>query len=256
MRKNRTKEILASGGRAIGMAVIAIRTPEVVRLLGAAGFDYIFIDTEHGSFDMERVSDLCAATIESGATPIVRVADLQYALIARTLDAGAQGLIFPRVEDPVLLREAISWTKYPPLGRRGFGVAPQMIGYEAAGMPEIISHLNAETMVVVQFETVTALERSEELLSIEGVDVAMIGPADLSISLGIPGEFEHPLLIDTIDRFIAACMRHGVVPGIQTRGVDMAQPWIERGMRLIGCGGEITLLMERSAEVLKIMRKD
>ena len=96
---------------------------------------------------------------------------------------GAQGIIFPRVESPTLLEEAISWTKYPPIGTRGFGFMAPQLGYQSLSMPEIIEHLNTQTMIIVQFETGLSIERCNELLSVPGIDVAMVGPTDLSISL-------------------------------------------------------------------------
>jgi 2-keto-3-deoxy-L-rhamnonate aldolase RhmA len=185
-----------------------------------------------------------------GITPIVRVGELQYTLVARLLDAGAQGIILPRVEDPKILEEALSWLRFPPVGKRGFGVNVTMVKYETRSFPEIIEHQNRETLAVVQFETKAAMERADELLSLKGVDVAMVGPADLSISLGIPGQFDHPLLISTVEGLIEKCQRHGVVPGMQTRGVAMSKMWIERGMRFVGNAAEHVLLLEKAREVI------
>jgi len=190
----------------------------------------------------------------AGITPIVRVGEVQYTLCARLLDQGAQGIILPRVEDPRVLEEALGWLRFPPLGIRGFGINPTMLDYEAHTMPEIIAHQNRETLAVVQFETVRAVERADELLSLKGLDVVMIGPADLSISLGIPGQFDDPLLIRTVDRVIERCHAHGVVPGIQTRGIAMAKMWAERGMRFVGVAAEHVFLLEKCKEAIAALR--
>ena len=249
MKKNLTRTKLATGQAVTGLVLQMIRSAELARIFAAAGFDYLFIDTEHGGFNPETVQDVASAAREADITPFVRVTELKYSLVARALDLGAQGIIFPRVEDPAILREAIGWTKFPPLGTRGFGLGPPQIGYQPATMPAIIDHANAENMNIVQFETVRALERCDELLAIPGVDVGMIGPADLSISLGIPGEFKHPRLVAAIEGFRDACQRHGVVPGIHCPGVEMAREWLDRGMRLVGCGGEINLLLDRARQL-------
>ena len=167
---------------------------------------------------------------------------------------GAQGIILPRVEDPKVLEEALSWMRFPPLGKRGFGINPTMLDYEMRSMPEIIEHQNRETLTVVQFETVRAVEAADELLSLKGLDVMMIGPADLSIALGIPGQFDNPLLVDTVDKVIAKCVQHGVVPGIQTRGVAMAKFWAERGMRFVGVAAEHVFLLEKCKEAITALR--
>jgi 2-dehydro-3-deoxyglucarate aldolase/4-hydroxy-2-oxoheptanedioate aldolase len=230
------------------------RSPEIPRAFAVAGFDYVFIDMEHGAYDLETVQDMIKASHDAGITPIVRVGELLYSLCARLLDNGAQGIILPRVEDPRILEEAMSWLRFPPVGKRGFGINTTMIGYETRSFPEIIEHQNRETLAVVQFETKAAMERADELLSVKGVDVVMVGPADLSISLGIPGQFDHPLMISTIEKVIEQCVRHGVVPGIQTRGIAMAKAWAERGMRFVGAAAEHALLLEKAKETVATLK--
>jgi 2-dehydro-3-deoxyglucarate aldolase/4-hydroxy-2-oxoheptanedioate aldolase len=180
----------------------------------------------------------------------VRVAELLYSLIARLLDAGAQGIILPRVEDPRVLEQALGWLRFPPEGTRGYGVNTTMIGYESRSFTEIIEHQNRNTLSVVQFETVTAIERADELLSVRGANIAMVGPADLSIALGIPGQFENPLLVSTVERLIEKCVHHKVVPGIQVRSTAAAKAWAGRGMRFVGAGAEHGLLLEKARETV------
>src|ERR1035438_914040 len=124
MQINRTRERLAKGETVFGSGLQVYRSAEVVRTFAAAGFDYVFIDMEHTGFDLETVQDMIQAALASGITPIVRACELLYSLCARLLDAGAQGIILPRVEDPKLLEEALSWLRFPPVGKRGFGVNP------------------------------------------------------------------------------------------------------------------------------------
>src|SRR5436305_14987769 len=111
MRKNTVKQALVEGKLQLGTGFGQLRSPEIARLLAAAGFQWAFIDTEHGNFDLETVNDICRVALLAGLCPIVRVADLQYPLVSRALDNGAQGIIFPRMEDPKLLETALSWTK-------------------------------------------------------------------------------------------------------------------------------------------------
>src|SRR6266581_2289783 len=132
MRKNTVKQALAEGQVQLGTGFGQFRSPEIPKLLAAAGFQWAFVDTEHGGFDLETVQDICRVAVMSGLAPIVRVADLQYSLIARALDCGAQGVIFPRVESVELLERAISWTKFPPLGVRGYGLSPVNVEWEKA----------------------------------------------------------------------------------------------------------------------------
>src|SRR6476659_11426984 len=116
MRANPLKSALASGSVQLGSILGQFRSPEIVRVYKAAGFDWVFIDTEHGGFDVETVQDICRVSSLIGLTPLVRVVDVQYSLLARALDCGAEGVILPRVESPDLLERAVAWTKFPPQG--------------------------------------------------------------------------------------------------------------------------------------------
>jgi len=254
MRRNRTKTRLREGGIALGSSMQQFGSPEVPRIFAAAGFDFCFIDCEHGIFGLETTRELIRASLESDITPIVRVGELLYSLVARVLDLGAQGIIYPRVESPELLAQAVSWTKFPPAGVRGYGLSAPQLDYEKRSFAEVVEHVNAHTLVVVQFETRTAMERREELLAVPGIDVGMIGPADLSVSLGVPGEFEHPALVDRVLAFMESCRQHGVAPGIQVRALALAKKWIERGMRFVGCGSEHGLLLEKATETMTALR--
>ena len=255
MRENRTLKLLSNGEVAFGCAIQCYRSPEIAGALAAAGFDYVFIDMEHGGFGFETAQDIIGAAARSGITPVVRVGELLYSLVSRLLDVGAQGIVLPRVEDPRVLEKALTWVKYPPAGSRGFGILPSYINYEPRSMNEVIAHMNSNTMTVVQFETVPALERADELLSLPGVDVAMVGPADLSIALGVAGELDHPSMIRAIDRLIVQANSHGVVPGIQTRTVEQARFWSGRGMRFVGAGGEHGLLLSKAREAVKALHE-
>jgi 2-dehydro-3-deoxyglucarate aldolase/4-hydroxy-2-oxoheptanedioate aldolase len=140
------------------------------------------------------------------------------------------------------------------VGKRGYGVNAFMVDYEPHSFTEIMDHLNRHTLAVVQIETLAAVERADELLSCEGLDIVMVGPADLSISLGVPGQFDHPLLISTVERVIAKCREHNVVPGIQTRSAAVAKAWVGRGMRFVGAGAEHGLLLEKARETVALLR--
>jgi 2-dehydro-3-deoxyglucarate aldolase/4-hydroxy-2-oxoheptanedioate aldolase len=251
MQTNRVKQALKSGKWQLGTGLSQFRSPEIPRLLAAAGYDFVFVDTEHGGFDLETVQDVCRVASLSGLAPIVRVAEMQYQLVARTLDCGAEGIIFPRVESPQSLANAVAWTRFPPEGVRGYGLGGPQLGYSGCTFAEAIAHANANTLVVLQFETVRALEAREELLSVPGVDAVLIGPADLSISLGCPGDFRHPRLVEAIEQIRESCFRHGVAPGAHFRAPSLAKVWKDRGLLFLSCGNEISFLEERASEVAR-----
>lgn len=255
MRINYVKKALRQGEIQYGCSFTHLGSPEIARMLATVGFHWTYIDSEHGGFGIETVSSICRAAVEWNLCPIVRVADLQYSLIARSLDNGAMGVLFPRVESPELLEKAISWTKYPPVGVRGFGLSATHLEYDTVTIPDVIEHVNENVMVVLQIETRTALERCDELLSVPGIDAVMVGPADLSTSLGVPGNFLHPTMEEAISRIREACVAHGVAPGIQTRTVELARHWKQKGMRFVGCGSEAVFLMNGAIAVIENLRQ-
>ncbi len=256
MHVNRVKKALAEGRLQLGTSFAQIPSPDVARILATAGFDWAFIDTEHGWFGTETVKEVCYASVRAGLCPIVRVVSMDYGLVARALDCGAQGVMFPRVESVELLERAVSWTRFPPAGVRGCGLNAAHIDFAKASIAEVVEHANANTMVVLQIETRRAVEMRDELLSVRGIDAVMVGPVDLSISLGVPGEFQHPKMVEAMEQIRDACIRHGVTPGTQTRTLALAKFWRERGMRFLGCSSEIAMLLEKANEITGALRAD
>lgn len=254
MRPNAVKQALKDGKTVLGTSYGQLRDPEIARILKAAGFDYAYLDGEHGGFGIETIQDVCRTAGLCGLTVFTRVADMEYELIARALDCGSDGIIFPRVESPALLDKAVSWCKFPPAGIRGFGLTVMQSDYEAVTIPQMIAHRNENGMIILQIETVKALEAREELLSVQGLDVVMVGPVDLSISLGIPGEFEHPRFIQAIDQIRDTCVSKGIVPGIQCRGVALSKFCRDRGFRFLGTSNEWNLLLEKARETVAALR--
>jgi 2-dehydro-3-deoxyglucarate aldolase/4-hydroxy-2-oxoheptanedioate aldolase len=254
MRINRVKRALREGQVQLGCSCFQLRSVDAIRALAAAGLDWVFLDTEHGPFDQETLQDLMRVAVGVGLCPIVRVADLQYALIARALDCGAQGVLLPRVESPELLAKAVSWTRFPPMGIRGFGLSAPQLEYEPVSIPEAIAHINDNVLVVLQIETKTALERIDDLLAVPNIDAVLIGPGDLSISLGVPGDFAHPTFVAAVETIRERCDGAGIAPGIHMRTLELARHWQSRGLRLFSCNSDIGFLLDKATETVKALR--
>ena len=244
MRVNRTKQRLREGRVAVGISHSQLGTAEIPKMFAAAKLDWVFLDAEHSPFSSDTLHDLIRAYLMTDVTVVVRVCDFQYDLVSRTLDSGAEGIIFPRSEDPDQLARAIRGAKFPPFGRRGYGLGPPQVGYRGMTFAEIMRHADEQTLMIAQIESTAALERLDEMAAVPGLDALLVGPADLSISLGVPGEWRHPKLVEAIERTIAVCNDKGIFPAIQARSFDLADFWIDRGMRLIGCGNELAILWE------------
>jgi 2-keto-3-deoxy-L-rhamnonate aldolase RhmA len=239
---NRLKKVLREGKSAIGTMIVEIRQPSVMQMVANAGLDFVIIDNEHGAFNIETLCDLSRAARQLGVTPIVRVPEWSYAHIVQPLDAGAQAIMAPRITEPQQVKEILQMMKYPPLGRRGSVVARGHTDLRSGSIVDTMKDANEESMLVVQIETKQALERVDEILSIEGVDVALVGPTDLSVALGIAGKMTDPLLVSSINSVLEACKRHNVYPAIHMNDLTLASHWATKGMRLVSFNSEVGML--------------
>lgn len=251
---NRLRTSLEVGQLCVGTMLVELRQPSVMSLLANAGFDFVLIDNEHGQFTVETVADLSRAARGEGITPIVRVPELTYAHVAQSLDGGGQGIMLPRVTAPEQVEACLSYMKYAPRGRRGTVLARGHTGFKVGPLLETLAALNRETFLVVQVETAEAVERLDQILTIDGVDAALVGPTDLSVSLGVGGQMDHPTLIGAIERTLEACQRHGVVPAIHTNDTGMTAAWARRGMRMVSINSEIGLLMAAGRQAIGAIR--
>lgn len=241
--ENRLRSRLAAGETVVGAMIVEFRQASLMGLLADAGLGFAIIDTEHGAFSIESVAELGRAGRDKGVTPIVRIPELTYAHITQALDSGGQGIMLPRVTEPGQVRFCLECMKYPPVGRRGVVLGRGHTAFRGGPLPEYLDAMNRETFLVVQIETREAAERVDEILSVPGVDAALVGPTDLSVALGVPGRMEDPVLVQAIERVMASCAAHRVVPAIHTNDVAMTASWARRGMRLVSISSEVGLLM-------------
>ncbi len=223
------KDKLRHGERLIGTMITEARHPDVTRALASAGLDFVFIDTEHCPYDLETVHTLCREARRWGLEPVVRVADSEYDLLCKTLDAGASGLMVPRVESREQVEHIVECVFYPPHGRRGCAMRPVTMDFESMSVADYIRAANENLILVIQIESRQALDNLDEMLSVEGPDVALIGPCDLSISLGIAGQMQHESLLAALDQVAAACQRHGVTAGIHAPSLELLSEAVRRG---------------------------
>ena len=237
------------------MPFAQLRLPAVATILGKAGLDWCYLDAEHGPFDFGMLQDLCRAAIAAGMAPIVRVADVQYSLIARSLDCGAMGILLPRVESPEVLAQAASWAFFPPVGVRGYGFTQHNVDYEPVTIPQIIQHINENTMLVFQIETQAGLDRRDELSRFPGSTPSWSVRPISPFRWASPAQFEHPKLIDAIDKIIDSCRKYGVAPGIHIRSLHLAKFWRDRGMRLLSTGGDALFLFDKASETVQGLRE-
>jgi 4-hydroxy-2-oxoheptanedioate aldolase len=251
--KNQFKELLKSGKPAIG-TLIQLPSPPAVEVLAQAGFDWLLIDTEHGPIDMEKLQAMIRATSGTPATPIVRVACNLDWLAKRALDGGALGVMTPGVNSAEQALAAVRAVRYPPEGNRGFGptFAALRWGLTAA---EYMEQANDAVMAIVQIEHVDAVARIDEILAVPGIDLALIGPYDLSGSMNRLGQVAHPEVQAAIDRVLKAANKANVPAGIFGVTADEINRYIAQGFRAMLAGVDVAFLALGAKGMLSQIRR-
>jgi 2-keto-3-deoxy-L-rhamnonate aldolase RhmA len=222
---------IAERGAAVGCMLFEFDTPRVMRLLAAAGVDFALFDLEHTAWDAESLRRTLAAGRDTGIHTVTRVVRAQYALVATALDAGSRGVMAPMVESADEARLLVESARYPPLGRRGFGV---IMSDELAGGPAAAAkRANRDTFVIAQIESEAGVEHADEILAVPGIDAAWVGQFDLSLSLGCPGEFDHPRYVEAVDHLLATCRRRGTPLGQLVASIDAGAAAAAQGFQLL-----------------------
>jgi len=254
MRENRVKWALQRGEAMIGTMANEVKSPGLAQICAAAGFDFLFIDTEHGTYSLAETASLTQMCRQVGVVPLVRVPDLAYHLIARVLDAGAMGVMVPRIETAKQVEAMVSYVRYPPLGVRGSGGSGRTeYGLTGRSTPELVERLNNETLIVAQIERKAAIENIKATAGVPGLDVCLVGPVDLSISLGVPGEMDHPLMQGAIQKVVDACASRGIASGAHLWAKAL-EHWWRRGMRMLMCNSDIGMLRTGCRETVTQLR--
>jgi 4-hydroxy-2-oxoheptanedioate aldolase len=200
--ENPLKKTLKAGGVVLGTMIGHLRLPAVAVMLKNAGWDFVFVDCEHGSFTQGHLADFCIAARGVNLPTIVRVPSIhEPQRLYQTLDLGATGLLCPQTETQEQVAAIMHATKYYPMGQRGMATRNVHTSWGRYKGSELTARLNQETMIVLQIESKKAVENLEQLLAVPGVDAAFIGPNDLSQTLGIPGDPNH-LYLGTTNSWI------------------------------------------------------
>ncbi len=245
MRENPVKRALADGGVVIGTMVTEFATPGIARLAAGAGAEFVLFDLEHTGYDVERMRGVLAAAEASRVVPFLRVPDADYHFVSRGLDIGAMGLMVPSVESADEARAIAEAARFPPVGRRGFGLLLLRDEFEPDGLSATLRKVNEATMTLVQIETAAGVERVDEIAAVDGIDVLWIGHFDLTASLGIPGDFADARYTDALERVLAAGRAHGKPVGMVAGSVEEGTQPLERGFQLLAYG--IDLLVYQDA---------
>jgi 4-hydroxy-2-oxoheptanedioate aldolase len=253
---NAARQRLERNELSIGVGLRQARTPDIARAMKTAGWDWLFIDLEHGSIPLDIAAQISSAALDCGITPIVRVPQEEYGMATRALDTGALGIVMPHVDTPEEAEMVVRRLRFPPIGKRSVGYAYPQLGFRPMPTREAAPLLNAATLVVVMLETPQAIENAEGIAAVEGIDLLMIGTNDLCAEFGIPSQFEEPRVVQSYERMIAACRKHGKwagMGGVPTEA-GMAR-YIGMGVRFVLAGADFGFLMAGATARAAAMRE-
>ncbi|MBA2316343.1 MAG: aldolase [Euzebyales bacterium] len=239
------KRRLLDGGIVVGTMVFEFRTPGVAAVCAAAGADFVLFDQEATGCSVETLGMLMATARGVDTVPLVRVPATQPHLLSGPLDVGAGGLMVPMVESRAQAEAIVDAAKYPPLGNRGVIAGLAAAGYRAPDdIGATLAEANTDKLLIAQIESGAGVERVEEIAAVDGIDVLWLGHLDLTVSLGIPGQFDHPAFTDAVSRIVAAARAAGKPAAAKVGGVEEARRRIDQGFSCICYGDDVKLLRD------------
>jgi 2-dehydro-3-deoxyglucarate aldolase/4-hydroxy-2-oxoheptanedioate aldolase len=255
MKPNPVKQKLAQGDVALGTMVFEFASTGIGRIAAAAGAEFVIFDMEHTGWSLETVRMLMATTGNSGLMPLVRVPATEYHFLARALDVGAMGLMVPMVESAEQARRIVESAKYPPAGRRGAAFAMAHDDYQGGDLVDKMRSADTGGLLIAQIETAKGLDNVEAIAAVDVIDVLWVGQFDLTNSLGVAGELEHPRYHAAVDRVLAACKRHGRAAGFMAGSVEQGRAAIAKGFRMLAYSGDIWLYQQALRDGLAGLRR-
>jgi 4-hydroxy-2-oxoheptanedioate aldolase len=231
--------VVRSGTATLG-TFIGGASPVAAEVCAAAGVDWVLLDLEHGAGGEEQVRDVVPAAGSYGVPTVVRVESAARIRMGRVLDAGAAGIMLPRMNTVEEVAEAVLHLRYPPAGDRGVATYNRACRFGLD--PGALDRANAEVLGVVQIESATAVGNAEAIAALDGVDVLFVGPRDLSHDLGVPGDLTAPAFTEALERVLAAGRKHGKACGLLVNDGTAAAQRLEQGWAFVGIGSDSTLL--------------
>ena len=255
MIANPVRRRIEAGGVALGVGVRVVRGVEIAKLMKVAGFDWLFIDLEHGQMSIDAACQISVAALDAGIAPLVRVPMGQTTMGTRCLDGGALGIVMPHVDTPEEARAIADAYRYPPVGHRSIvGGLPQ-VAYASLPIGEAAATINAATLVAVMIETPKAVANADAIAAVPGIDMLLMGCSDLTLEMGIPGQFEDPRLVAAIETVVAACRRHGRIPAIGGIYAEaLLARYLKLGMQAALAGNDLPLLLGAATQRAKAIR--
>jgi 2-dehydro-3-deoxyglucarate aldolase/4-hydroxy-2-oxoheptanedioate aldolase len=248
------RKLLESRGLSVGVLISEFTTPGIGHIIKGAGCDFAFVDMEHAALGYETVKCTLRWLHDADVASLVRPPSQSYHHVARACDVGAQGVMPPMLSTAEEARKIIRYMKYVPEGERGVALGMAHDDYRIGPVRETLAEANDRTCLVALIETAEGIENSDEIAAVEGVDCLWIGHFDLSCSLGIPGQFDHPDFERAVNRVVEAAARHDKAIGRLVPNVEQGLALFEQGFRMIVYSTDVRLLQQSLLEGVNALR--
>jgi 4-hydroxy-2-oxoheptanedioate aldolase len=242
LKKNSLRRKLAAQKVVLG-TFMEIPAPSLVEIAGLAGLDFFIVDGEHGPFTAKSTEEMVRASASTDISPVVRVRENSSQAILQALDAGAAAVQVPHIGSKDEATDACRAARFHPRGSRGLNPYVRSASYSAQRGSAYLQGANDETVVVLQVEGAAGVQHLDAILTVEGLDVVFLGPYDLSQSLGVPGQIEHPSVREIMGRVIEAAKRAGKTVGTFADAPEQAARWIELGVQYIAVAADAGLFL-------------
>lgn len=237
------------------LALLHARTSDVPAIAAACGYDAVYVDLEHTSTSLDTAQMLCASALGAGISGLVRVPSNDPSVIARVLDGGAVGVIVPHINSKKEAERVVQAARFPPIGNRSISGPNAVSGYAPRTAPQLVELLERRTVVAVMIETPEAVEAADSIAAVDGVDMILIGPSDLTAEMGVHGQYENDHFHSAVESVAAACRRHGVALGIAgIKSVDLLNRFVGLGLRFISAGTDVGMMTEAASARAQALR--
>lgn len=239
------RDALREEGLVLCLALQSARTPDVPAIAAACGYDAVYVDMEHTSTSLETAQLLCVSALGAGISGLVRVPSHDPSTIARVLDIGAVGIIVPHVNSREEAIAVVRAARFPPVGHRSISGPNAVSGYAPRPASELVEVLERQTVVTLMIETPEGVAACDDIAAVDGIDMILIGPSDLTAEMGIHGQYENEHFHHAVESVAAACRRHGVALGVAgIKSLDLLKRFVGLGLRFISAGTDVGMMTE------------
>ena len=254
MKMAEIKDKLRNGENVLGTMITVFQNPDIMKILKVCGYDFVIIDCEHGSFEYGEVARMVALARAIGLPVVVRIAEVHRELVLKYMEMGADGLLLPSTETKEQAELLVKYSKYAPVGDRGVSLTRPHTDYRKVNGREYMDETNKSTILMCQIESQKGVDHIEEIIGTEGIDIAFVGPNDLSQDMGILGDYSHPRMTEAYEKILRAAKAAGKAAGIHFGKKEPLVSCVKAGYQMNMCGNDVSFLSAGAVSSLEYLK--